>query len=288
MRKCVFLLPSLLVAACSPPKDPANPPPTEEAYVQPLVVGHSPPPSDAPIAVAPEPPGGARSDDPVGAAFTTLEVRARDPRLAKGTPRPASKIVGEVQQLEALFLATAMTAPDRPTLARRVAEDYAELARVTEGPTAAAAHKHALRYYELITKDHPQYAQIDEALYYAALGHELGGNARDARRMYYELIKRAPSSKLIALAYFAFGELFFAEAVGDPSKNDLAEQAFKEVLKYPASANTVYPDALLRLGQLSDRKGEPAKAAAMFAKLQRDFPTSDAAKTAGSASPRRP
>ena len=38
----------------------------------------------------------------------------------------------------------------------------------------------------------------------------------------------------------AFGELFFQEAQGDPSKWDLAAAAYKEVIKYPPPTNKVY------------------------------------------------
>ena len=251
MRNCVFslLLPLLGVhfAACAAPKEPTRAP--EEATVQPLVVGHSPE-----IAIAASPEESPRSDDPAAPAPTTLAVRARDPRLAKATRRDRGLVITELQQLELLFGSTAATSPDRPPLARRLAEDYAELARVTEGPTAVASHKHALKYYELLTTDHPQYPQLDEAYYYAALEHELAGNLTGARRAYFELIKRSPNSKFIALAYFAFGEMFFEEAAKDPSKNDLAEQAFKEVLKFPAPGNTVYADAKHRIEEIKLRR----------------------------------
>jgi TolA-binding protein len=271
------------VIACAAPKAPARTPATEEANVQALVVGHSP---DVPVAVAPaEPPP---SDGPVETAHTTLAVRARDPRLALGRRRPASQVADAVHQLEALFRASSLSSPDRPALARRIAEGYAELARGGDPAMTAGAHRGALEYYELITKDYPQDPKIDEAFYYAALEAELVGNWRDARRSYFELIKRVPSSKLIALAYFAFGELFFVEAEQDPSKNDLAEQAYKEVLHYPASTNTVYPDALLRLSQVAERKGETAKAIAMLARLHRELPNSEAAKQAASQTSQTP
>jgi hypothetical protein len=55
----------------------------------------------------------------------------------------------------------------------------------------------------------------------------------NARKVYLELIHNWPNSKYIPNAYLAFGELFFNEAQGDPSKWALAEQSYSEVVKYP-------------------------------------------------------
>lgn len=248
MHKCVFsLLLSLSATACTPSSDPAP----AEPPVQALVIGKSPP---MPIATTAEP--AAPSDDAPVAAATTLAIPARDPRIARanGRQRPRALLVTELQALESLFAATQATSPDRPALMRRLAEDYAELARGNDAATSASAHRSALKYYELLASDHPQYAQIDEAYYYAGLEHELAGNLPKARRAYYELIKTSPQSKLIPLAYFAFGEMFYAEAANDPSKDDLAQQAYAEVLKYPPPGNAVYADAQRRISEVKARK----------------------------------
>ncbi|MBL8606325.1 MAG: hypothetical protein JNL38_03350 [Myxococcales bacterium] len=70
-----------------------------------------------------------------------------------------------------------------------------------------------------------------------------------ARRRYYDLITKHPGSAAIPQAYLAFGELFFAEAEADPSKRELAAQAYREVVKYPPPGNAVHAFALLRLGE---------------------------------------
>jgi TolA-binding protein len=85
------------------------------------------------------------------------------------------------------------------------------------------------------------------------LEHELAGDLRNARRAYYELIKTSPQSKLIPLAYFAFGEMFFTEAASDPSKDQLALQAYAEVLKYPPPSNVVYAEAQRRVSEVKAR-----------------------------------
>lgn len=246
MSKCVFwLLLGLSVTACGNAGGPAP----AEPPVQPLVIGKSPP---MPIATSAAEPAPVADDAPF-AAITTLAVPARDPRLARMGPRARALVVTELQALESLFTATASTAPDRPALVRRIAEDYAELARSADAATAANAHRGALRYYQMLVDEYPKYPQIDEAWYYAGLEHELGGDLRNARRAYYELIKTSPQSKLIPLAYFAFGEMFFNEAANDASKDQLALQAYAEVLKYPPPSNVVYADAQRRVSEVKAR-----------------------------------
>ena len=250
MRKCVF--PLLLALVTIPPAGCAasSAPAPVEPPVQPLVIGKSPP---MPIATSAEPPSVANDDAPV-APTTDLAIPGRDPRNARTQLRARALIVTELQALENLFVATASTSPDRPALMRRLAEDYAELSRTGGGALSTSAHRAALKYYELLASEYPRYPQIDEVWYYAGLEHELTGNPSKARRCYYELIKTSPQSKLIPLAYFAFGEMFFAQGATDPSKDDLALQAYAEVLKYPPPSNTVYADAQGRVVEVKARK----------------------------------
>ena len=88
----------------------------------------------------------------------------------------------------------------------------------------------------------------DRALYDRALAAEKAGDLSTARKTYYELISKNPTSKLIPLAYLAFGEMFAKEASSDPSKWNIAQAAFQEVLKYPPPENIAYPYASLRYG----------------------------------------
>lgn len=236
---------ALVTAACAASTSDPQP---AEVPVQPLVVGTSAP---VPIAVAPaEKPV---VEESTGVATSPLAVVARDPRLARA-PRPRALVVTELAQLERLFAASTVGSPDRPNLLRRLAEDYGELARTADGSVASAARKKSLDDYQLLVDEAPNDPHVDEALYYAGLERELSGDKSSARKLYYELIKRTPQSKLVPLAYFAFGELFFAEAVADPAKNDLAEQAYKEVVKYPPPANTIYDEAKRRLGEIATRR----------------------------------
>ncbi|MEA2747901.1 MAG: hypothetical protein QOI41_2044 [Myxococcales bacterium] len=253
MRKCVFslllnLALPLATASCTPSSDPV----AVEAPVQPLVIGKTPP---MPIATSAEPAAAPPpTEEGQHAASTPLAIPARDPRLARNRQRSRALIVTELDALLNLFGATQASAPDRPALIKRIAEGYAELSQSADARVTASAHGNALKFYELLATDYPKDVQVDEAYYYAGLEQEMLGNLRDARKSYYELIKSSPQSKLIPLAYFAFGEMFFAEAANDPSKDDLALQAYAEVLKYPPANNAVYADAKRRIAEVKVRK----------------------------------
>lgn len=201
----------------------------------------------------------------------------RDPRLAKRRPRSRALVLTEVQQLERLLDTTKLVSPERGQLRRRIAEDYNELAQTSSGPDAARARSKSIEQYTGIVNETPSYALLDEVLYFRGLAFELNGDLKNARSSYYELIRRMPQSKLIPLAYFAFGEMFFGEAAADALKNELAKQAFNEVLKYPAADNPVFAEALLRLGQTYLRMKDDAEAKKMFDRLARDFAGSPAA-----------
>lgn len=227
----------------------------------------------------------------------TMNDAPRDERKSRLQARQRALLVTEIQQTERLFETTKKSAPDRPQLARRLAEEYVELEAAafrdkTEAeikrdeakkanPKAAgqfqtnanqadavmkAGRKKAIDYYATIVRDYPDYAQLDEVLYYLAYEYEQANDLKNARSVYYDLIKKRPNSKYIPNAYLAFGELFFNEAQGDPSKWDLAAQAYSEVIKYPPPNNKVYGYAWYKLAYVNWNKGDLDKALNAFKK----------------------
>ena len=221
----------------------------------------------------------------------------RDTRRNRLAARVRAMLVTEIQGMESLFASTPKASPDRQQLCRRLAEDYVELesaafrdkteagvkaeeAKKTNPQAAAklletqkqagqimvAARKKAIDYYTLLKNGYPNYAQMDEVLYYLAYEYEQGQDYPNARKVYYELIQKAPQSKYIPNAYLAFGELFFNEAQGDPSKWDLAAGAYAEVIKYPPPNNKVYGYAHYKLAYVYWNKGEFPRALDEFKK----------------------
>jgi tetratricopeptide (TPR) repeat protein len=221
----------------------------------------------------------------------------RDERKNRLQSRAKALLVTEISGLENLFGSTPANAPDRPTLARRLAEDYVELESAAfrektqaevdrdtlkkTNPSAAGqkqtvamqantimgrARTQAEKYYTLITTQYPNYPQLDEVLYYLAYEYEQANENDKARKVYYQLIQTRPNSKYIPNAYLAFGELFFNEAQGDPSKWDLAAQAYTQVIKYPPPDNKVYGYAWYKLAYVFWNEGDFPRALNAFKK----------------------
>lgn len=101
--------------------------------------------------------------------------------------------------------------------------------------------------------------------YHDALAAERTGKLDEARKGYLKLIQNYPQSSLVPAAYFAFGELFSADAKTDPSKVGLAEQSYLEALKYPSGPGSMRAASNFRLGLVLARSKGP-QALAAFAK----------------------
>jgi tetratricopeptide (TPR) repeat protein len=221
----------------------------------------------------------------------------RDTRKTRLQARARALLIAEIQGLERLFRQTKKNSPDRPQLVRRLAEGYVELesaalrdkiasdikaqdakakkqnatkfrndaAQATK--IVAAARDKAIAYYSMMKSDYPNYSKLDEVLYYLAYEYEQKGDYKNARTVYYELIQKSPKSPYIPNAYLAFGELFFQEAQGDPSKWDLAAAAYMEVIKFPPPNNKVYGYARYKLAYVHWNKGEYPQALNEFKKV---------------------
>jgi tetratricopeptide (TPR) repeat protein len=226
-----------------------------------------------------------------------MGAASRDERKNRLQSRARALLVTEISGLENLFGSTPRNSPDRVQLARRLAEDYVELESTAfrektqaeidrdslkkTNPAAAGqkqtvavqanqimgrARTNAEKYYSVITTDYPNYPQLDEVLYYLAYEYEQANDNDKARKIYYQLIQTRPNSKYIPNAYLAFGELFFNEAQGDPSKWDTAAQAYAQVIKYPPPDNKVYGYAWYKLAYVFWNEGDFAKALNAFKK----------------------
>jgi TolA-binding protein len=142
-----------------------------------------------------------------------------------------------------------------------------------------SSRKAAIKQYAAHKAEYPRFCQtqhptdptrstgcVDEVLYNLAYAYEADKNLEKARKTYLELIQSAPSSKYVPNAYLAFGELFFNEAQGNPTRWALAERAYKEVIRYPAPANAVLGYAHYKLAYVHWNKGELTQALSEFKK----------------------
>lgn len=249
----------------------------------------APPPRDVKAASDAKPQNPAES----------MAAGYRDTRKGRLQARARALLVTEIQGLERLLRSTPKNSPDRPQLIRRLAEGYVELESAAlrdktadevkaqdlqrAKKTAEAqkyrkqalqakkivdlARKSAISYYTLMKDSYPHYSKIDEVLYYLAYEYEQAGDLKNARKVYYELIQKAPKSPYIPNAYLAFGELFFNEAQGDPSKFALAAAAYQQVTQYPAPDNKVFGYAHYKLGYVYWNQGDYANAINEFKKV---------------------
>jgi tetratricopeptide (TPR) repeat protein len=217
-----------------------------------------------------------RPDTP-GDPDLELVAQFRSKRLPKKVE--TRLLVSTIQRLEGLLERTPEKSPDRVDIMRRTAEEYVNLRKTARdqrlhaeaalrvarkhGDAAGAAQARrtiarmkrleagarqgAIKHYARLRRAYPKYPKIDEVLYYLAFELEQGNEQEKARKIYFELIQKAPNSRYVPNAYLAFGELFFVEAQADPSKWDLAAKAYAEVIKYPAPRNKVLGYARYKL-----------------------------------------
>ncbi len=273
--------------ACSPPKVSASLAACAGAEVK---LGASR--RAAPVMVSqpqPRPPASAPGPTPPDPKLSAVAIRR-----GIASPRVVELGVQEIQGLETLLTGSPPGSADRPKIMKRLADDYVELEAASfrlktehrmsadevkrKDPAKAAAHlaeatraekvegaarAAAIRYYAQVKSQYPRWCQspgtasgcVDETLYDLAYEHEQAGETDQARKDYLELIQTAPGSKYVPNAYLAFGELFFQEAQGDPSKWSFAEQSYKEVIKYPAPDNKVLGYARYKLAYVYWNKG---------------------------------
>jgi tetratricopeptide (TPR) repeat protein len=227
-----------------------------------------------------------------------MDSAQRDDRKNRLQARQRALLVTEISGLENLFSGTPANAPDRSQVVRRLAEDYVELESAAfrdktlaeikrdqlkkTDPAGASqqqaqvqlgaqimgkARENAEKFYTIIDTDYPDYPQLDEVLYYLAYEYEQANDNANARRIYYELIQKRPNSKYIPNAYLAFGELFFNDAQGDPSKWAFARDAYVKVIGYPPPGNKIYGYAWYKLAYVFWNTGELEKALNSFKKV---------------------
>ena len=145
--------------------------------------------------------------------------------------------------------------------------------------TMDRSRKAAINYYTVLVTDYsgqpsttfatnppPAYPLLDEVYYYLAYEYEQAGDTGNARRVYLDLITKTPNSKYIPNAYLAFGELFFNEAMGDPTKWEPAKQAYMKVIAKPPPENKVYGYAWYKLAYVFWNMGDLPHALDAFKK----------------------
>ena len=188
--------------------------------------------------------------------------------------RSAQLLLQEAQLTATLVRRMSATDPHRPDTLMRLAEDYQELATMENGGAedleddlfaARQAHNDALvaritgqqtehrntaRQYrdQLIAAfrnlvdQHPNYEQMDRALFYLAFAYQDGNDFNNARTVYRTLIQRFPQSPFVPNAYLSFAEYFFEQG-----EMENARQFYERVLAVQDENNQVYGYALYKM-----------------------------------------
>lgn len=234
-------------------------------------------------------PAGEAPPDPATAPLP-IAPRAGDVRTA----RTREVIVGDVAALDARLQAMPRSAPERPAQILAVAAAYRELraaavagletaaddsqrAALEQTVTAAASTevRHLASRIDLYPKwcatvvaSDPSRSTgcVDEALWLAGRASEAQGKVAEARKLYLQLIQDWPQSAFLPEAYFAFGELFLAEASADPSRLDLAQPSFAQVIDRAPPDSVLRGYAQHRLGRIAWRRGDVALAVSAMKK----------------------
>lgn len=261
------------------------------------IKGLPPPPREKTQAPPPRPPDGTagkgRDDRRIrlaarGYQLLVAEIQQLE-TLFQATPRAAGDRPGLLRRLADAYVELE-SASDRTRTELEIKIDAvrksspAEVTKLTAerekaGKVLVSARQAAIKYYDKLQADHPNHCAspnaadptkstgcVDEVLYYLAYEHEQAGELDKARKVYLQLIQKAPKSKLVAGAYLAFGELYFNEAQGDTSKWALAAQAYGEVLKYPLPDNKFQGYAQYKLAYVYWNQSDFTRALASFKK----------------------
>jgi len=231
---------SWLLIACAP----STTPPPEDGVT--LVI--LPPTAARTMAIDPVTPDAASAPSAEDRRTSPLDVPARDVRTTP--PRSKAIVLMELQQLE-LHRADA---------------------------SVLAARKAILHYAKLVA-NYPSALQLDQSMYSLGLEYELVGDNLEARKVYFELISKQPSSKWVPYAYFAFGEFFVKDAKSDPSNWALAQQSYEAAKKQSSTPLNAW--TLWRLMQVERVMGRSLQANTYENQLRSSYPQSDAVKRIG-------
>ena len=188
--------------------------------------------------------------------------------------RSAELLLQEAQLTAILVRRMSNTDQHRPDTLMRLAEDYQELATLSNGQAedleddlfaARQAHNDAavadvtrrqaafratagqyreqlIAAFRNLVDAHPNYAQMDRALFYLAFAYQDGNDFNNARTVYRTLIQRFPQSPFVPNAYLSFAEYFF-----DQGEMENARQFYERVLSVQDENNQVYGYALYKM-----------------------------------------
>lgn len=200
------------------------------------------------------------------------------PKRDKDRPRLMRRLAEGYVELESSAFRDKVTseikAQDLKRSNPKLAAKFKKKAKVAKR-TINVGRKNAIKYYKKLKSQYPKWCQfpkkpagqrgcMDEVLYYLAYEYEQAKDLENARKAYLELTENWKKSRYIPNAYLAFGELFFNEAQGDPSRWPIAANFYGEVLKFSPPENKLWGYAAYKIAYVHWNMGEYAKAIDYF------------------------
>ncbi|WP_305856038.1 tol-pal system protein YbgF [Balneatrix alpica] len=150
------------------------------------------------------------------------------------------------------------------------------LSQVSSGANSSAASADTGSSPSAASSAAPAASGSEQEAYMAAFELVRQRSFDQAAQAYEAFLQTYPNGALAGNAYYWLGEIYLAVS---PPKADRSRDAFKQVVERFSDHRKV-PDALYKLGQLSDRQGDKAAARKYLEQVVKQHPDSAAAKLA--------
>ncbi len=151
----------------------------------------------------------------------------------------------------------------RPGAMRRLADLELEKTeeKVALNPDAETSSYQAIKYYELLIKNHPDYKHLDTVFYQLARAYDINGELIKSLQALLMLIEKRPNSQYTAEAYFRLGDTLFTL-----TRYQEAAHAYKKIIRLGKSS-IFYEKALYKHGWSEFKWGQYHSAQKSFIKL---------------------
>jgi tetratricopeptide (TPR) repeat protein len=162
----------------------------------------------------------------------------------------AAKRRAQIDDLQGII---ALTPKDNPELAAQLFQ-LGELYQEASKQGEEGATQKAIAQYTEVIQNHPQFARMDEVLYFLARSLLDAGQDTKAIVALNRLIAKYPTSRYLADAYFARGEYYFERSGGKRELLEKALEAYQFAAKDPRSQ--IHEMALYKAGWCSFNLGD--------------------------------
>ncbi len=182
---------------------------------------------------------------------------------SKSTNVSATELQNRAIQYYQEYLEISGNAAERAEAMRRLADLDLEKTEnlINLDPEAGASPHHAIKYYEELIKNHPEYEHLDSVFYQLARAYDLSGELIKSLQTLLMLIEKKPDSRYIAEAYFRLGDTLFTLG-----RYQEAAHAYQKIIQL-GETSLFYEKALYKHGWSEFKCGQYTSAQKSFIKL---------------------